>query len=310
MPNAAYINHMPIDLINDRIRREPEAFVHECEQAYFSKVDHAAETIARSVDSTGIVLLAGPSSSGKTTTAHRITQRLRDYGIHTETVSMDDYFLSLDRNDDSIDFEVPERLDIELLNQHIAILAEGGEVRLPQYDFHTGLQSLSDRVVRRERDTVVIFEGLHALNDLFDHEGKEIRIYISPRMRVMRDDEVFLPPEALRFMRRSVRDIRFRNADFARTLSLWPNVIRGERRYVIPSKVNADIVIDTSMAYEPGLLALAVGTQLDQLDTDALRKVDLDGIAEKVRAFEKLPFSLIPEDSLMREFIGKEGLKL
>ncbi len=303
-----YRNYRELDWINGNLRNDARGFIDSCEQEYYAKLDIAARKIAENINQTGIILLAGPSSSGKTTSAYRLCARLAALGIQTRTISMDDYFMTLDRHDPKIDFEAPERLDIGLLRQHMQILASGGEIQLPHYDFHTGIQSLSEKRVRCEKGAAVIFEGLHALSDLFDDAGPAIRIYISPRMRVTRDGEVFLTPEALRFLRRSVRDVRFRSADFARTLSLWPNVIRGERRYVLPSKVNADILIDTSMPYEPGILAAAAGHALAELDPQALAAVGLAGIAQKAQAFEKLNPAWVPADSLMREFIGNEGL--
>lgn len=306
--NIDYRNYRELTWINQNLRENAKEFVEACEQEYYAKLDAAAQKIAENIHRAGIILLAGPSSSGKTTSAHRLCARLAALGIRTQTVSMDDYFMTIDRHDPEIDFEAPERLDIALLRQHIQILAAGGEVQLPHYDFHTGIQSLSGQRICREEGCAVIFEGIHALSDLFDGAGSAMRIYISPRMRVTKDGEVFLTPEALRFLRRSVRDVRFRSADFARTLSLWPNVIRGERRYVVPSKANADILIDTSMAYEPGMLAAAVGGALSKLDSQALAEVGLAEIEEKLRAVEKLDPALIPEGSMMREFIGNEGL--
>ena len=303
-----YRNYVDIDSINRRLRTDPKGFVEACESAYFAKLDAAADFIAARADTVGVLLLAGPSSSGKTTSSHRLSTRLAKLGIRTQTVSMDDYFMTIDQSDPTIDYEAPERLDIELLRQHIHILAEGGEVRLPHFDFQTGLAGMSDQVISREKGTVVIFEGLHALSELFNTAGKAVRIYVSPCMRVTQDNRVYLTAEALRFMRRCARDIRFRGASFERTLRLWPNVIRGERRFVIPSKTNADIVIDTSLAYEPGLIAPAVAEGLHTLDAKALADIGLEGIAERAEEFACLDSSLIPEDSLMREFIGNEGL--
>ncbi len=306
--NINYRNYRELEWINTKLREDAQGFVKVCEQEYFAKLDAAAQEIAENVNRAGVILLAGPSSSGKTTSAYRLCARLAALGIRTQTVSMDDYFMTIDRHNPELDFEAPERLDIALLRQHMQILSACGEVQLPQYDFHTGIQSLSGRRICREKGSAVIFEGLHALSDLFDDTGPAIRIYISPRMRVTKDGELFLTPEALRFLRRSVRDVRFRSADFARTLSLWPNVIRGERRYVLPSKANADILIDTSMAYEPGMLSVAAGDALSGLDPQALAAVGLADIAEKLRAVEKLDLAWIPSDSMMREFIGNEGL--
>lgn len=305
-----YKNYVELDTINNSIRTDAKGFVAHCESEYYLKVIAASEFIARNVEENGIILLAGPSSSGKTTSSNIISDRLGSLGIKTTTVSMDDYFKTIDPNSKNIDFEAPERLDIDLLKHDLQVLSAGGEVRLPYYDFTTSTQSMSDTVLSRKKGEVIIFEGLHALSDLFDDVGKAVRIYVSPRMRVTVGGEIFMTPEQLRFMRRCSRDIRFRGKDFAGTLGLWSNVIRGEKRYVLPSKVNADIVIDTALAYEPGLLASAMGDMLSFLPEEELEKVELGGIAEKIKNFEKLEFSIISPSSLMREFIGNDGLSI
>ena len=305
-----YKNYVELDTINNSIRTDPKGFVAHCESEYYLKVIDAADFIARNVEENGIVLLAGPSSSGKTTSSNIISNRLDTLGVRTTTVSMDDYFTTVDPNDKDIDYEAPDRLDIELLKHDLQVLSAGGEVRLPHYDFTTSTQSISDTVLSRKKGEVIIFEGLHALSALFDDVGKAVRIYVSPRMRVTVENEIFMTAEQLRFMRRCARDSRFRGQDFAGTLRLWRNVIRGEKKYVLPSKENADIVIDTSMAYEPGLLAAAMGDTLSSLPEEELRKVALGGIAEKIKSFEKLDFSLISSSSLMREFIGSDGLSI
>ena len=301
-----YRNYRDIDGINRRVRADVRGFIAECEAEYIAKLDAAANRIAEK--RVGVLLLAGPSSAGKTTSANRLGMRLARLGIAMETVSMDDYFKTIDRTETDVDYEAPERLDIELLCEHIRILAKGGTVELPKYDFITQRSGMSGRTLSRRKDTVVVFEGIHALSPLFDPEGEEIRIYVSPRMRVTQDNRVYLTAEALRFMRRCARDIRFRGASFSHTLELWPNVIRGERAYVIPSKANADIIVDTSLAYEPGLMAAAVGEGLHALDREALAQVGLDTLPDRADEFEPVDFSLVPADSLMREFIGYEGL--
>ena len=306
--NFKYRNYIEMDTINASLRADASGFVSHCESQYYLSVSQTAQYIADTIDTAGIVLLAGPSSSGKTTTSHILTETLSGFGIPCRTVSMDDYFVTLDQTDREIDYEAPERLDIDMLKNDLLVLASGGQIRLPHFDFTTGIQTMTDDIVSRPAGSVVIFEGLHALSELFDEVGQAVRIYVSQRMRVTRGGEVFTTPEQLRFMRRCSRDVRFRGRDFAGTLSLWPNVIRGEKRYVLPSKENADIQIDTSMAYEPGLLFRATGAQLYDLDREEMEKAGLGDLAEKAQEFQKVAFDLIPGNSLMREFIGSEGL--
>lgn len=303
-----YRNYLELSRINQLAVQDPEGFVRHCEDSYRSRIAEAADTVVSRIGISRVVMLAGPSSSGKTTTAHRLTDELKKRGVHAETISMDDYFLTVDRTDSSIDYEAPERMDIELLRTHIAMLDAGAQIEVPQFDFTTGIQSHSFRTLALGNGDVAIFEGIHALSDLFCSVGDPTGIYISARMRVTKDGAVFMPPEWLRFVRRSVRDELFRDSSFSRTLGLWKNVRRGEKRYILPSKENAHVQIDTSLAYEPCLFAQFAVNELAALPTEELRDRELAGIAEALSAFTSISPALVPEDSLMREFIGDAGL--
>lgn len=303
-----YRNYLEQSHIIHMVSADPTAFVANCEASYQARISEAADTVISRMDTSRVVMLAGPSSSGKTTSAHRLSDLLKQRGIHAETISMDDYFMTIDRSDTSIDYEAPERMDISLLQQHIAMLDAGAEICIPHYDFTTGIQSLSTRTLQLRKGEVAIFEGIHALSDLFCTVGDPTGVYVSARMRVTKGGEVFMPPEWLRFTRRCVRDELFRDADFRRTLGLWGNVRRGELRYILPNKENAHVQIDTSLAYEPCLFAPFAAEELARLPKEELEEQELSGIAEKLSSFIGLDPALIPADSLMREFIGDAGL--
>lgn len=303
-----YRNYLELSHINELAVKSPAEFVLRCEEGYRRRIAEAADTVVSRIGVSRVVMLAGPSSSGKTTTAHRLTDELKKRGIHAETISMDDYFQTVDRTDDSIDYEMPERMDIDLLRGHIAMLDAGAEIHVPHFDFTTGIQSESSRSLRLVEGEVAIFEGIHALSDLFCSVGDPTGIYISARMRVTKDGAIFMPPEWLRFVRRSVRDELFRDSSFQRTLVLWKNVRRGETRYIIPSKENAHVQIDTTLAYEPCLFGPFAVNELASLPKEELRDRGLSGIAQALSEFAVIDPSLVPQDSLMREFIGEAGL--
>ena len=305
-----YRNYLELSEIVELARKSPADFVLHCEEGYNRRIAEAADAVVSRMKTSRVVMLAGPSSSGKTTTAHRLTDELKKRGIHAETVSMDDYFLTMDRTDHSIDYEAPERMDIALLQRHIAQLDVGEEIEIPYFDFTTGIQSQGSRTLRLGEGEVAIFEGIHALSDLFCSVGDPTGIYVSARMRITKNGEVFMPPEWLRFVRRSVRDELFRDSSFYRTLGLWKNVRRGEVRYILPSKENAHVQIDTSLAYEPCLFTQFAEKELALLPEKELRERELGGIVEALAAFPELPPALVPEDSLMREFIGDAGIPL
>ena len=304
-----YRNYLEQSHIIHMVSADPAEFVRQCEASYETRITEAAEMVVSRMGTTRVVMLAGPSSSGKTTSAHRLSDLLKQRGIHAETISMDDYFLTLDRTNGTIDYEAPERMDIPLLQRHIAMLDAGEEIEIPHYDFTTGIQSHGSRSLRLGKEDVAIFEGIHALSDLFCTVGDPTGIYVSARMRVTRGGDVFMPPEWLRFIRRCVRDELFRDSTFLRTLELWGNVRRGELRYILPNKENAHVQIDTSLAYEPCLFAPFAAQELACLPGDRLEELELAGIAEKLSSFVRLDPALIPEDSLMREFIGDAGLR-
>lgn len=303
-----YRNYLELFQINELAVKSPESFVMRCEKGYRDHISDAADTVVSRMGISRVVMLAGPSSSGKTTTAHRLTDELKMRGIHAETISMDDYFQTVDRTDNTIDYEAPERMDIELLREHIAMLDAGAQIDIPHFDFTTGIQSKSSRSLKLGDGEVAIFEGIHALSDLFCSVGDPTGIYISARMRVTKDGAIFMPPDWLRFVRRSVRDELFRNSSFRRTLGLWKNVRRGEDRYIIPSKENAHVQIDTSFAYEPCLFTQFAVNELASLPKEELQDRGLLGIAEALSEFSAISPSFVPKDSLMREFIGTAGL--
>ena len=303
-----YRNYLELSNINELAVKSPAEFVLHCEEGYRRRIVEAADMIVSRIGISRVVMLAGPSSSGKTTTAHRLTDELYKRGIRAETISMDDYFQTVDRTDNTIDYEMPERMDISLLREHIAMLDAGAQIDIPHFDFTTGIQAKGTRSLQLGSGEVAIFEGIHALSDLFCSVGDPTGIYISARMRVTKNGAILMPPEWLRFIRRSVRDELFRDSSFLRTLGLWKNVRRGEKRYILPSKENAHVQIDTSLAYEPCLFAPFARNELASLPKAELRDRELDGIAEALSEFVVISPAFVPENSMMREFIGNAGL--
>ncbi|MBE6936001.1 MAG: nucleoside kinase [Ruminococcaceae bacterium] len=303
--HIAYENYRELSHMNARAAADPAAFVEECEAEYQAGILHAAAVIAERMAVSRVVLLAGPSSSGKTTTSHRLTDALASRGIGAHVISMDDYFLTMDREDRSLDYDAPERMDIPLLQRHIAALEAEETILIPHFDFTTGIQTPAVRALSPRQDEVVIFEGIHALSDLFCEIGDPTGVYLSARMRVLRDGALFMPPEWLRYVRRSVRDERFRNSSFLRTLGLWRNVRRAELRHILPSKENAHVQLDTSLAYEPCLFAPYAIAGLRALPEAELAAQGLSGIVEALEAFAVISPDYVPDASLLREFIGK-----
>ena len=229
---------MPYSLtqINEAIRSDPQAFVEECDAAFAKKVENAAKKIADHRTESHVILLSGPSGSGKTTTALKIEEQLEKMGIETHTVSMDNYFNTIDpetapRNrEGAIDYESPFCLDIDLLNRHFAMLDRGETIHVPKYEFARQMRSdIMSQPMRLGPDELAIFEGIHALNDIIVGKNPHaFKLYIAARSNLVDDEgKVVFQHAWLRLCRRIVRDYKFRGSDASFTLKMWANVRRG-----------------------------------------------------------------------------------
>ena len=304
---------MPYSLtrLNEAVRSDPAAFARECDAAFAKKVENAAKKIADHRGESHVVLLSGPSGSGKTTTALKIEEQLDKMGIETHTISMDNYFKTLDpetapRNrDGAIDFESPFFLDVDLLNRHFAMLDRGETIHVPKYEFARQMRSdIMSQPLRLGPDDLAIFEGIHALNDIIVGKNPHaFKLYIAARSNLVDDDGNLVFQHAwLRLCRRIVRDYQFRGSDASFTLKLWDNVRRGEKLYISPYKENAHIMFDSSLAFEFAVLKPVVVPLLEALPAGKYAVVD-----DMLRGFEKieaLDEKYVAPESLAREFIG------
>ena len=297
--------------LNEGIRSDPQAFVDECDAAFHKKVETAAQKIAGHRAETRIILLSGPSGSGKTTTALKIEQQLEKTGIETHTVSMDHYFNTIDpetapRNrEGAIDYESPFCLDVDLLNRHFAMLDRGETIHVPKYEFARQMRSdILSQPMRLGPDELAIFEGIHALNDIIVGKNpRAFKLYIAARSSLRDEDgSVVFDHAWLRLCRRIVRDYQFRGSDAAFTLKMWSNVRRGEKLYISPYKENANLMFDSSLAFEFAVLKPIVVPLLEAVPAGKYSVVD-----DMLRGFEKiepLDSKYVAPDSLAREFIG------
>ena len=304
---------MPYSLtrLNEAVRSDPGAFARECDAAFAKKVENAASRIAEHRRESRVILLSGPSGSGKTTTALKIEERLEKMGIETHTISMDDYFKTMDpetapRNRyGDIDFESPFFLDVDLLNRHFAMLDRGETIHVPKYKFARQMRSdIMCHPLRLGPDELAIFEGIHALNDIIVGKNPHaFRLYIAARSNLVDDDGNIVFQHAwLRLCRRIVRDYQFRGCDAGFTLKLWDNVCRGEKLYISPYKENAHIMFDSSLAFEFAVLKPVVVPLLETIPAGKYGVVD-----DMLRGFERIEAmdeKYVAPDSLAREFLG------
>ena len=299
--------------LNQAVRRDPKGYADTCDAAFAKKVEEAARKIADHRKESHIILLSGPSGSGKTTTALKIEEQLEKMGIRTHTISMDNYFNTIDpetapRNrDGEIDLESPFCLDVDLLNRHFSMLDRGELIHVPKYEFARQMRSdILSQPLRLGPDDLAIFEGIHALNDIIVGKNpRAFKLYIAARSNLVDDGEkvVFQHPW-LRLCRRIVRDYKFRGSDAQLTMKMWPNVRRGEKLYISPFKDNADIMFDSSLPYEVSAIKSHALPLFEQLSPEMERYEEIGHLLRSYPLFETLDDSYVPDDSLILEFIG------
>ena len=301
--------------INDAVRSDPEGFVQESDAAYNRKIEAAARKIADNLSRSHIVLLSGPSGSGKTTTAKKIEAKLKEMGINSHSVEMDNYFKTVDpetapRNrEGQLDYESPFCMDMDLLNRHFAALDRGEKIRIPKFEFARQMRSdIKSQPLQLGRDEIAIFEGIHALNDIITGRNPNAaKVYISARSDILDDGgSVAFKRTWLRLERRAVRDSKFRAWKADVTVKMWANVRRGEKLYISPYKDNASIMFDSSLPYEVSAIRPFAQPLFDHLrvSPEMERYAEVRQLAEAYPQFEILDEKYIAPDSLIREFIG------
>ena len=299
-----------LEKINEKARN-PEKFIEECSAEYRRKADETAERIF-SDKSKKIVMLAGPSSSGKTTTAKILSGDIRELGARAYTVSLDDFYhphsvgYPLDENGKP-DYECVEALDIELLRKKLGELAQGKKTTLPVFDFKTGERINNAKTIELCDNDVIIVEGLHALNPVITDDLSDenlYKIYVSVSSRVYdKNGGVLLSKRDLRFIRRMVRDYKFRSSAVENTFELWHSVTRGEDKYLFPFESRADVKINSFHPCEPCIFAEKAINLLSEVRKEE-NKEKAQRLIQTLSLFEKTDYSLLPEDSLLREFTG------
>ena len=299
--------------INHRAECDAEAFVNDCEEHYHRQLHLVADQIAANCKRKPVVLLNGPSSSGKTTTNDRLGRILELAGIHAHMISMDDYYrtsgtydIPFDEENGVNDLESPECMDLGLLRDHLTRLVAGEEIMVPRFDFETRTSHRNERAVQLHKDEIVMIEGIHAFNPVImgDLEKHATSVYLSVASVLLTDRNVRVEPHMLRFLRRAMRDSLFRSSPVEYTLKQWNSVRRGERLYISPYRGQADLTVDTYLPYETNILMQYLSEKL-QSEEKLLEQADLaplSAILDKVSPIDYKPY--MPEDSVLHEFIG------
>lgn len=296
---------------NDLGEEEIRELILVDEARHEKKIMEMAQVIAKGLPLARLILLAGPSSAGKTTFAKRLAVQLRILGIQTLNVSMDDYFL--DRNNTpltplgAMDFESIHAMDLPLFNRHLCQLLAGEEVILPRYDFTKGQRSPEGHSCCLEENKVIIIEGIHALNPQLTAEiasGYKQKIYISPLIQLNLDDHTLISTTDYRLLRRITRDSQFRNHSPEQSLALWPAVRLGEMANIFPFQEEAGFYFNSSLIYELAVLRPLVEGYLTALDPHSPVYQEAKRLLGFIQYFRPLAADLVPANSICREFIG------
>jgi len=297
--------------INSEVLSSPKMLIETAEKEYIEDVYSAAKQIADN-DDIKIVSLAGPSASGKTTSAHILRDRLTELGETTIIVSLDDFYLPSERlpllENGKRDIESVNSLDKELIKQCLNEIIESGKTMLPRFDFMTKTSHKAIKSVDIGERGIVIVEGLHALNPVItDLVPKKniFKIYVSVNRGIYdQNGTQLLSSRQIRLMRRSLRDEAFRNTDINNTLTLWEDVVAGERKYLYCFKETADFNLHTLHSYEPSLYRNKFLNFLPKVDTNHKAYEYFLKTVNGVQKFNTISEELVPKNSLIREFIG------
>ena len=258
-----------------------------------------------------LVLLAGPSSSGKTTSCKRLSIQLAVNGLKPLQISLDDYFVDREKTpkdeNGEYDYESIYALDLQLINDQFNALFRGEEVELPKYDFQTGTSKKSGKRLRMNDNNVLVVEGIHALNPELTSQipGEQIfRVYASALTTILLDNHNYIPTTDNRLLRRIIRDYKYRGVSAQETIHRWPSVRAGENKWIFPFQENADAMLNTAMLYELAVIKTQAEPLLQQVPENCEEYAEAYRLLKFLKYFKGIPYNNLPPTSLLREFLG------
>lgn len=294
-------HRIDLNLINLESKYSPNELIEKSEQAFKNQILEIASQINKK-PLVKIVLLAGPSSAGKTTSAKLIKESLIALGTGAEVISMDNFFINRDITpklaDGSYDFENIDSIDIAYFKKFIEQILTMGKAQMPIFDFITGTRLSQYVNLELQDNSILIIEGIHALNPaiLDNHQNEVYRIFVNPNTEYYYNNEVIIQVRELRRIRRMIRDFYTRGIKPNETLHNWKHVVEGEKKYIFPYKSNADYILDSTHYYEPLMYKKYIPPLLD--DSKESKE-----IAKDLSYFEEMDASLVPPTSLLNEFL-------
>lgn len=297
--NEAIANGRAIEVINI------------AEGLHEKKYGQIADMIANAKEKKRLVLLAGPSSSGKTSSAHRLSTQLRINGLKPIPISLDDFFLNREDTpktpDGEYDFETIHALDIALFNEVMASLIAGKETELPVFNFHTGSREWNGRKLKITDEHILVVEGIHGLNEMLTEQiprEQKFKVYVSALTHLGIDDHNRIPTSDLRLIRRITRDFQFRSASALKTIRMWESVRHGEDTWIYPFQEEADVMMNSSLVYELAVLKQVAMPQLRLITEDVPEYIEAKRLIKFLEYFRDIDMADVPLNSILREFTG------
>ena len=310
--NWLKIMHTPyLPDLNEQVSKSKiKEFIEANELVFNERISGLAKRIHEKKE-IKIVLISGPSSTGKTTTTKRLASYLKTLGYQTIPISVDDYYKDGEEipklENGEFDFESLNAIDTKLFNEDLQALLNGEKVNLPIYDFIIQKKNRRANAVQMDENSILLIEGLHGLNEELTNsveEEKKFKIYLSPFISLGIDRHNYISTVDLRLLRRIVRDNRTRGTDVAKTIELWQSVREGEEKYIFPFIHQADVIINTAYAFEVGVLKVFVEPLLYSVSFDSPYYEEARRLIDSLRGFYPIPSEYISKDSILREFIG------
>lgn len=301
---------------NEMVRKgQATNLINVSEALQEKKLTEIADEIASRKD-VKLVLLAGPSSSGKTTTCKRLSIQLLANGIKPLQISLDDYFVDREHTpkDDKgeYNYESIYALNLKLINDQFNTLFRGEEIELPKYNFQTGRSEKSGQKLRMQPNNVLVVEGIHALNPELTAqipEAQKYRVYVSALTTILLDDHNYIPTTDNRLLRRIIRDYKYRGVNAQETIHRWPSVRAGENKWIFPYQENADVMFNSAMLFELAVIKQQAEPLLEQVPENCEEYSEAYRLRKFLKYFQPIPNRDIPPTSLLREFLGGSSFK-
>lgn len=300
-----------IDYINENAEDNPKEFIAQCETRYKNIINNITDECIKESNGRFVIMLAGPSASGKTTTAHKLCDSFVSKGVNCDVISLDDFYLNRTEvpgfAEGKPDYESVTALDLTLIEQCLRSLLRGEETYLPEFNFEKGIRDDKAKKLKLNENDAIIVEGLHALNPIVTANIPEkymTKIYVSVSSRIYDDEseEIILQRRNIRFIRRLVRDYYYRGSSVENTYKLWIGVRESEDKFLFKFKDYADLRINTIHIYEPCIFKDIATEMLRTVPEDSEFYRDAKRLIKALSKFNSIPLEEVPEDSMLREF--------